>query len=348
MCDRLEALTQKLEEVFEAEEAAEATAAAELAALCVAAAARALELARSAEAQFTEARLAVAAVAEASAAERAAGEAVPVAVPAAVAVAAAAEAAADPVSKPEPVEPATPQLVVEKAEAERLEAERLEELRQAPWKGVDSNRLRGALRDFLADSSKRVMDLFHEWDGDNSGEIDVLEFRQAVLALGFEADATAIDAVFAELDVDGTGSIEYEELNRLLKVSAETLQARKAARDRAARQAKAASFTTLQLVQGGPSVVEQILELLASKAARVSDLFKLWDLDGNGYIDRDEFHRAFSALGYAAPQVDIDAVFDQMDDDGSGSIRYTELREFVGTKTRGPAAKKALADKRAE
>ena len=125
MCDRLEALTQKLEEVFEAEEAAEATAAAELAALCVAAAARALELARSAEAQFTEARLAVAAVAEASAAERAAGEAVPVAVPAAVALAAAAEAAADPVSKPEPVEPATPQLVVEKAEAERLDVERL-------------------------------------------------------------------------------------------------------------------------------------------------------------------------------------------------------------------------------
>ena len=120
---KLEALAQKLEDVFEAEEAAEATAAAELAALCVATAARALELARSAEAQFmAEARLAMAAVAEASAAERAVGEAVAVAVPAAVAVATAAEAAADPVSKPE-----TAELVVdaEKAEAERLDAERL-------------------------------------------------------------------------------------------------------------------------------------------------------------------------------------------------------------------------------
>ena len=327
--------------------AAEADAAAEAERL----AAEAAEVERLA----AEAAAAAAAEAEASEVERLAAEAEAAAEAERLAAEAAAAAEAERLAaekaeaeRLEAEKAEAERLEAEKAEAERLEAERLEELRNAPWKGVDSNRLRGALRDFLADSSKRVMDLFHEWDGDNSGEIDVLEFRQAVLALGFEADATAIDAVFAELDVDGTGSIEYEELNTLLKVSAETLQARKAARDRAARQAKAASFTTLQLVQGGPSVVEQILELLASKAARVSDLFKLWDLDGNGYIDRDEFHRAFSALGYAAPQVDIDAVFDQMDGDGSGSIRYTELREFVGTKTRGPAAKKALADKRAE
>ena len=55
---------------------------------------------------------------------------------------------------------------------------------------------------------------------------------------------------------------------------------------------------------------------------RVMDLFRDWDDDGNGTIDKKEFRRAIAALGYAAPRAEIDGLFDKFDADRSGEIEY--------------------------
>lgn len=47
--------------------------------------------------------------------------------------------------------------------------------------------IRFSLRDALARSSARVIDLFREWDEDDSGSVDLKEFRKAIKALGFDA-----------------------------------------------------------------------------------------------------------------------------------------------------------------
>ena len=39
-------------------------------------------------------------------------------------------------------------------------------------------------------------------------------------------------------------------------------------------------------------------------AVRVIDLFREWDTDGNGMIDRDEFRKAMPELGFHAPKKD--------------------------------------------
>ena len=44
-----------------------------------------------------------------------------------------------------------------------------------------------ALRDALARSSTRVLDLFREWDDDGNGKISRKEFARAIRALGFNA-----------------------------------------------------------------------------------------------------------------------------------------------------------------
>lgn len=60
-----------------------------------------------------------------------------------------------------------------------------------------------SLKDALARSASRVIDLFIEWDEDSSGTISRKEFRKAIRAFGFGANNDELDAVFSSFDVDG-------------------------------------------------------------------------------------------------------------------------------------------------
>ena len=59
--------------------------------------------------------------------------------------------------------------------------------------------------------------LFASIDVDNSGQIDKNEFGKAIIALGFVAGRDDIAKVFDGLDEDGSGQIEYKELQQILK-----------------------------------------------------------------------------------------------------------------------------------
>ena len=85
-----------------------------------------------------------------------------------------------------------------------------------------SEYLRFSLREALLRSQTRVVDLFRQWDEDDSGTIDKKEFRRAIQALGFDFfdEVSEIDKVFDEFDVDKSGSIEYKELNKMLRQQA--------------------------------------------------------------------------------------------------------------------------------
>ena len=66
-----------------------------------------------------------------------------------------------------------------------------------------------------------MIDLFREWDDDNSGSISRSEFAKAMAALGYDGHADDVDLVYDSMDPDGSGSLEYKELNALLKRSVE-------------------------------------------------------------------------------------------------------------------------------
>ena len=65
-----------------------------------------------------------------------------------------------------------------------------------------SEYLQWSLKDALARSSSRVVDLFRAWDEDRSGSVDKSEFHKAVRALGFDIEREHTDAVFDSLDDD--------------------------------------------------------------------------------------------------------------------------------------------------
>ena len=54
-------------------------------------------------------------------------------------------------------------------------------------------------------------------------------------------------------------------------------------------------------------------------------LFRQWDTDNSGSVERKEFRKAITQLGFDAPRDTLDAVFSEMDKDGSGSVDFKEL-----------------------
>ena len=89
-------------------------------------------------------------------------------------------------------------------------------------------------------------------------------------------------------------------------------------------------------------------QALVKNAGRVMDLFREWDIDGDGEISRKEFRSSMKRLGLEVPAKDIDALFDSWDPDGGGTLDFKELQKVLrggggGTSTLSAAGKKVAA-----
>ena len=232
------------------------------------------------------------------------------------------------------------------------------------------------LRDALIENSVRVVDLFKDWDDDQSGTVSRKEFHKAMDEMQFNVPKEAIDALFSEWDPDNSGALELRELERLLKRRvqiADNLQAgamgeieTESKAKHALRKGGAGEGSSLKLdidEDSDKSVAQQLKEALLKNAVRIVDLFKDWDDDQSGTVTRDEFHKAMAELEFNVPKEAIDELFSQWDPDNSGSLELKELEKILkrGDMTeeeqeaqvklqaaaRGRAARKAMAEQRA-
>ena len=229
------------------------------------------------------------------------------------------------------------------------------------------------LRKALQTNSMRVVDLFRDWDDNGDGLISKKEFRQAMPALGLNVDRSHADALFDSFDPDGSGTIEYHELNKLLRKQGPALAAELQAgaageietsssnktkirkTDVKARGSLAGlSSTALSAVDlsdltprsdgsradgaGAATSVQGLLrKLLAKNWMRVSDLFRAWDTNGDGLVSRSEFVVAMRQLGVTAPAAAIDGLFCSFDTDMSGEVAGRPSPTFARLRRPSPA-----------
>ena len=194
------------------------------------------------------------------------------------------------------------------------------------------------LRAVLAKHATRVVDIFEQWDEDGNGVITKAEFRRGLRGLlpqwGVQASRGDLDRLFDSLDGDGSGEIEYAEIKTLMRVERETAEKRK--RGGASRHALRQGLgrqqsTSLQLGAGaggggGSVFVEELRRALHVNAAKVMDLFRSWDVNGDGIVTRGEFRRALDQIGlHAFSAAEKDELFDEFDGDGDGWITIVEL-----------------------
>jgi len=208
--------------------------------------------------------------------------------------------------------------------------------------------LRFSLKDALARSVTRVQEIFEAWDVDGNGEVSEREFRQAVGSLGFaDVETRHIDQIFRELDEDASGSISYHELDRKLrKFAGIAVHQKHELRRVAGGRRGAALATTVKLDRSSGRPVPALLsEALASRGVRVIDLFRDWDEDGSGLIDKAEFFKGMAPLGIEVSRAESDSLFDDFDKDGSGTIEFRELHKMLRQRVHAGrrAAEKAAA-----
>lgn len=125
--------------------------------------------------------------------------------------------------------------------------------------------------------------------------------------------------VFQKFDTDGNGSIDSEEIKKMM--------------------------SQLDVEQGDNSIEEMVKEAdkngdgevdfeeflqLLLVIERESDLqatFNRFDLDGNGFIDREELTKVFSELSGRSPsEQELDEMFKEADTNGDGQIDFNEFK----------------------
>ena len=113
-----------------------------------------------------------------------------------------------------------------------------------------------------------------------------------------------------------------------------------------AAAAKAAAARAAPTVAGRPfefdpekPVSDQLAQALRNGSARVLDLFRQWDTDGDGEVSRQEFLVAMPKLGFDVPKEGILKLFDEWDTDGGGTLSFGELKKILSKRSdRSPGA----------
>ena len=199
------------------------------------------------------------------------------------------------------------------------------------------------LRQKLASQWSRVRDLFQSTDGDGNGKISRSEWAVALPnLLGSEFSAAATTALFDLFDVDHSGGIDFHELHSQLRIGASVelkdqrlhegavdfergVQQRVAVRRETGKSgSNVVSGLKLESTTLVP-ILEELRAAIASNLGRTMHLFKEWDTNGNGVVDRHEFAHALEYLGLESNAETATALFDAFDDDGNGALQFSEL-----------------------
>lgn len=204
-----------------------------------------------------------------------------------------------------------------------------------------------SLRKAIAGNMQRTLNLFREWDSDCNGCIEREEFAHALSVLGLETNASVATALFDALDDDHNGALEFSELHSKLRQRIDVAARRKAKRqqDEARKRLPTPRSHSQAAHAGASSVLAMCRKALAADLRRTVDLFRAWDSDGSGMIDKREFGLALGSLvPDASPEV-CNALFDVFDVDRSGTLEYYEIHQKLRAGGRG-AQRKQMAPQR--
>lgn len=169
------------------------------------------------------------------------------------------------------------------------------------------------MRKNIVDNLSRVIDLFRLWDRDGSGSVSPDEFTKALRKLGVRAHADDVDAIFDSFDIDGSGEIEFAELEEFLRTSGEAKTEEQERLERAEKVAK----LCMQTIKGGRT-------LFGKEVHDAATLFQAMDKDNGGWLSKDEIEISFKRFGFSKADSDSTAFVQSLVGDGD-----ITLDEFV-------------------
>eukprot|EP00658_Telonema_sp_P-2_P083972 TRINITY_DN920_c0_g1_i6.p1 TRINITY_DN920_c0_g1~~TRINITY_DN920_c0_g1_i6.p1 ORF type:complete len:331 (-),score=99.73 TRINITY_DN920_c0_g1_i6:167-1051(-) len=203
---------------------------------------------------------------------------------------------------------------------------------------------------FVEDSDENLEAAFKVFDEDGSGYLDTKEFSDTLKILGKDLPQHDIDELFETVDMDGNGTIDLDEFHQMMKQLGLRLNVSES--DQIMASMSVLDFTSkirispMNLRKVGAIIMnmqmskeiefnnEQINDVIRALFVDQSEenmqaAFEVFDLDGNGYLDTEEFRRALPLLGEDVMPEEVDAIFELVDTDKSGRIEIDEFTCMV-------------------
>lgn len=134
-------------------------------------------------------------------------------------------------------------------------------------------------------SKEKYIQFFRESDKDGSGTITMVELMKVLREKGYAGTDAKIKKMFMDIDTSGDGQISMDEY----------------------------------LVGMGVMPPEE------HKSAIMRNVFRGFDKNGDGEIDKAELKNVFQEMGRHLSADEVDRLFKLCDSDGSGHIEYEEF-----------------------
>lgn len=143
----------------------------------------------------------------------------------------------------------------------------------------------------LSDLQKlELKEAFDEFDKDGSGTITTKELLPVLRSIGQNPSEDEILSLVIEYDVNGDGTIDFDEFVEMM--------------------------------------TKQNLENV-DQTAEIKEAFKMFDRDGNGYIDMKELRMVITRIGQPLTAEDADELMQGADLDGNGKLDYNEFARMI-------------------
>lgn len=144
--------------------------------------------------------------------------------------------------------------------------------------------------------SEHFRKVFNEHDVDGSGAVEKSELRDLLSSVGVAPLPAVLEQVMEEVDEDGSGSVGFEEFEKVMEI--------------------------MRIREG----------FTKTEVAEFDRAFKKFDRDLSGEIDTDELIGILGWLGYSQSKDTLHQVVEKVDFDGSGSVSREEflvcMRQF--------------------
>ena len=168
-----------------------------------------------------------------------------------------------------------------------------------------------------------IRSIFESFDVDGSGSLDREEVRQACVKLGKVMTRQELDEAMYEMDADCSGTVDFQEFLMYVKSSGDGLS-------EAINVAASLKMEANQRAAKRSEAAEVMAAYDRVLPTAMKDLFDEVDADGNGSLDAEEvarFVRKLKPTRYMSAE-EISNVMAQMDIDGDGSVTFDEFSQW--------------------